>query len=251
MPSEKRQTLIFEGWISIRSALLAKSRDIKEIKIQRDKLNKRNQSLLNRAKKAGVKISYVDSKEISKLAKGKTHGGIIAIVTKRKLVAIEDIGLGSSPSFIAMLDGIEDPFNLGQAIRSLYAAGVHAIVLRKRNWDFAESIIAKSSAGASEFVAMAMVNSALEAAEIFKKRAFNIAYTGIEKESISVYEANFKQPLFILIGGEKRGINKNLKDVADMIIRIPYGRNFGQALDASSSTAIIAFEVLRQRRFQK
>jgi len=251
MQAMKNRAIIFEGWISIRSALLAKNRPVEEIKIQRDKLSKRNQSLINRAKKAAVKISYVEPKEISQLAKGKTHGGIIAIVGKRKPLAIEDVARGSSPSFVAMLDGIEDPFNLGQAIRSLYAAGVHAIVLRNRNWGFAESTIAKSSAGASEFVALAMVDSAFEAAEHFKKRGFKVAYTGLEKQAIPVYRANLRKPLFILIGGEKRGINKSLTNIADMVIKIPYGRNFGQALDASSSAAVIAFEVLRQRQFDK
>jgi len=181
------------------------------------------------------------------LARGKTHGGALAIVSAQRLTDLKDMALGSSPAYVAMLDGIEDPFNLGQSIRSLYASGVHGIVLRKRNWDFAASTIARSSAGASEFVDTAMVENAYEAAQYFKSRDFNIVYTGLEDRAVSIYKADFTKPVFIIIGGEKRGINNNLKEIADMVIKIPYGREFKQSLDASSSSAVIAFEVLRQR----
>ncbi len=239
--------IILEGWVSIRAALIAKKRTVYKLIIQKNKLSKMNKILISRAKSQKIKIDYQDSSEITELARGKTHGGALAIVSKRRMLEPRDIAKGAENPYIAMLDGIEDPFNLGQAIRSLYASGVDGIILRNRNWGFAEATILRSSAGASEFVDIAMVNNAYEAAEHFKDRKYNIAYTGLEEGAISIYNADFKAALFIIIGGEKRGINNKLKEIADMIIKIPYGRDFRQALDASSSSAVIAFEVLRQR----
>ena len=239
--------IILEGRISILAALRAKKRKIDRILLQLDKQSKRNLALLKEARHYGIKTGLVSPEEINKLSSGKTHGGLIAIAGKRKYRQLGEIGLGSSPSFVAMLDGIEDPFNLGQAVRSLYAAGADAVILRKRDWSFAEATILKSSAGAWEYMPLAMVDSAEQAARYFKKEGFQIIYSGLEKRSVSLFEAELQDSLFILIGGEKRGINKQLKEIADTVIKIPYSRKFDKALDAAASSAIIAFEVFRQR----
>ena len=239
--------IILEGWVSIRAAFVAKKRKIYKLIIQKDKSSKMNQILIRRAKAQKVKIEYLPASKIFDLARGKSHGGALALVSGQKLASLKDLAQAETVPYVAMLDGIEDPFNLGQAIRSLYASGVHGIVLRKRNWDFAAATIARSSAGASELVDRAEVNNAYEAAEHFKSRDFKIIYTGLEDRAVSIYNANFSEPIFIIIGGEKRGINNKLKEIADTVVKIPYGRDFRQSLDASSSSAVIAFEVLRQR----
>jgi 23S rRNA (guanosine2251-2'-O)-methyltransferase len=146
-----------------------------------------------------------------------------------------------------MLDGIEDPFNFGQAVRALYASGIAGLVVRPRNWLSATAVVARSSAGASELMPTAVAESALEAAAFFRKRGLTVACTA-KKSAVPLYDADLTQPLFLLIGGEKRGITRSFLDQADIRLSIPYGRSFQHSLGAAASTAVFAFELARQRR---
>lgn len=238
---------IFEGKISVKAVLRSGNRDVSKIYINKNKQNKDTAGLEKLARSAGVEIEHVDSEFIDSHTTGKTHGGVIAFAGKRKFVTLQDLVPESSPAFIVMLDGIEDPFNFGQAVRSLYAAGTDGIVVRPRNWTSAAGIVARSSAGASELIPMAVAESAEDAARFFTDKGLTIACTA-KRKAISLYEADLTGPLFILMGGEKRGITRSFIDTADIILQVPYGRNFDQSLGMGSAAAIIAFEVMRQRK---
>jgi 23S rRNA (guanosine2251-2'-O)-methyltransferase len=146
-----------------------------------------------------------------------------------------------------MLDGVEDPFNYGQAIRALYAAGAHGLVVPERNWDTALAVATRASAGASEYMPTARVADAKEAIAFFKARGFGVAATAKDPKSKSVYAVDLHGPLFMLIGGERRGLNAATLALCDVLLTIPYGRDFKAELDVTSSTAALAFEVMRQR----
>jgi 23S rRNA (guanosine2251-2'-O)-methyltransferase len=146
-----------------------------------------------------------------------------------------------------MLDGVEDPFNYGQAIRALYAAGAHGLVLRGRAWEGAEAVIARASAGATERMPTTVVESPLEAVAHFKGRGLRVVCTSGTPGNCSIYESDLSQSLLLIIGGERRGIMRSLLQEADLQVRIPYGGEFRHALDITSATAILAFEVMRQR----
>jgi 23S rRNA (guanosine2251-2'-O)-methyltransferase len=145
-----------------------------------------------------------------------------------------------------MLDGIEDPFNFGQAIRALYAAGADGLVVRPRNWLSAAGIVARASAGTAELMPTAVAETSLDAATFFRQHGLTIACTS-DKGATSLYDADLTGPLFLLIGGERRGITRSFLDQADLKVQIPYGRSFSFSLGAAAATAVISFEAARQR----
>jgi 23S rRNA (guanosine2251-2'-O)-methyltransferase len=106
--------------------------------------------------------------------------------------------------------------------------------------------VTRASAGASELLPTAVCDTTLEAADFFRGHGLTIACTA-RKSAVSLYECDLTQPLFLLIGGEKRGITRSFLEQADLLLRIPYGRSFPYSLGAAASTAVVAFEVLRQR----
>ena len=239
--------MILEGWLSIRAALISGSRDVYELLIEDGKRNPNLQKLIKRAKEKGIRVSFVAQKDLGTLTEGRSHGGAVARVGERKFVSLETLGEGPSAGFVAMLDGVEDPYNFGQAVRALHAAGAHGLIVRQRNWTSAAATVARASAGATEFMPMAVAEDDKALAETFKARGFSLVCTDVK--GTPLYEANLRSPLLLIIGGERRGVRSSLASEADATISIPYGRTFKQALDTTSATAVIAFEVMRQRRY--
>lgn len=188
-------------------------------------------------------ILFVPGTDIDKLTQGDTHGGIIALCGERAFKDCHDL---NSNGFWVLADGIEDPYNLGFTIRSLYAAGVDGILLPPNNRMCAPGIVAKSSAGTSELLDI-RVDDPESAIALFKKVGYRIICAGI-RDSRSIYDADLKKPLLLVVGGEKRGISRAVLDQADQIVRIDYGRMFNGSLSAASAATVIAFEVLHQNQ---
>lgn len=253
MVKKMATSIIIEGKISVDAVLHSKYRKVLTIfydvaKLQRKKNKKREKFLkqtLEAANSKDIKIEAVDQKWFEDHAIGKTHGGIAAIVSERTYQKIPDL-LKSIPGIFFFLDGIEDPYNLGYTIRSLYAAGIDGIVMRERSWLDVDGIIIKSSAGTSELMPIALVKDLDTTTNFFKSKNYTIACTG-KDECQSIYQSNLKPPLFIVIGGEKRGINRNFLEKADLRLTIPYEREFAGSLPLNSVAVIIGFEILRQR----
>jgi 23S rRNA (guanosine2251-2'-O)-methyltransferase len=173
----------------------------------------------------------------------------VALAGPRRYLALDELGRGIANPFFVLLDGIEDPFNLGQAIRALYAAGAHGLIMRQRHWQNAEGTILRASAGASEQMPTAVAGDIRAAVEHFAARGLKIACTAAEGKTISLYEADLRQPLLLVVGGEHRGITRTVAPQADLCLRIPYGVGFEKSLGAASAVAVLAFEILRQRRY--
>ena len=241
---------ILEGLISVRAALTARNRAVQTVLLSKDRYDPDTLRLEQVARAAGIAVERKERAEIDALAQGTTHGGVLAMVGDREFLALKELGRDSARPFIAMLDGIEDPFNFGSAVRSLYAAGVDGLVLRARNWMSAAGTVARASAGASELIAAAIADDPQQAVDLFRSRGLAMACTTAERAR-SIYEVDLTGPLFLLIGGEKRGIHKSLLQQADLLLRVPYGRAFPQALDTASATAVLAFEVMRQRQIHR
>lgn len=248
-----------EGEISILAALEAGNRPIRRIIVSMDKQPDDVRQLAQAARTAGVRVERLRREQIDALANGKTHGGLIAEVGERKFVALGDLLSPTPPAagtsrlshgekgvFIVMLDGIEDPFNFGQAVRSLYAAGVDGLVVRPRNWMSAAGVVARASAGTSELMPTALADDPRVAADFFKEHGLRIATTARDRRAVSIYNVDLTPPTFLVIGGEKRGMSREFMDSADVLIKIPYRRKFPHSLGTVASTAIIAFEMMRQ-----
>jgi 23S rRNA (guanosine2251-2'-O)-methyltransferase len=239
--------IVLEGHVSVEAALEAEVRHVHRVWATRPG-DRRLGRLRALARERGVTIDQVAADEIDAVASGRTHGGVVALVGPRversvgELVA--EVGEGS---MIVMLDGIEDPFNQGQAVRALYAAGVDGIVVR-RSWETATTTVTRASAGTSELMPTARVGSAEEAAAACHAVGMRVVCAVADADAPPVDEADLRGGLFLLIGGERRGVTRSFVDEADQLIRIPYGRDRAPALGAAASAAIIGFEALRQRR---
>lgn len=242
---------ILEGMTSI-SALLnageANDRKIEKVLIDRSKRKSKAAQigyLTAKSYELGFPVEFVDADEIDRLSVGNTHGGILAICTARTIptLSVEDI---RPDSFYVYLEGIEDPYNFGYAIRSLYAAGVSGVILPPRNWMTAAGVVARASAGASECLPLFQAEGE-DAVRLFREAGYTILCAGI-RDSVSVFDEHFPYPLLLVVGGEKRGISRTLLDAADHIVRIDYGREFSGSLSAASAATVLAFEIFRQNR---
>lgn len=241
------------------AALESKSRPVHRVVLSRDKPIEDVRDLEQLARKAGVRVERLPREQIDALANGKTHGGVIAEAGERTFLTLNDLlmlptpapshpstGSAESGKFIIMLDGIEDPFNFGQAVRSFYAAGVTGLVVRPRNWMSAAGVVARASAGTSEWMPTAIADDPRVAAEFFKQHGFRIATTARDRRAVSIYDVDLTPATFLVIGGEKRGISREFMDSADVLIKIPYRRKFPHSLGTVASASIIAFEMMRQ-----
>lgn len=237
-----------EGFISVEAAVRGRSREIKGLYVRGGKINPRLRQLRKTAESIGVPVEEVAADFIDARAEGKSHGGVIAQVGPRRFVSLADLPSLEVPAFIVMLDGLEDPFNFGQAVRALYAAGADGLVVRPRSWLSAAAVVARASAGASELMPMAVAETALAAAEFYRRRGLTIACTAVTGGQ-SIFEKDLTAPLFLLIGGEKRGITRSFLQQADWRLRIPYQRQFDRSLGAAASAAVLGFEIRRQRGF--
>ena len=245
---------VFEGIVSLRALIEVitkedKRNDRKIIKVlydnERAKKEKKELSWLrHRAEELGFEIELTEREAIDEISVGNTHGGIVAFCSERKLLMIDE-GLVIDNGFYVMLDGIEDPYNFGYALRSLYAAGADGIILGQRNWMSAAGVVCRASAGASELLDIYVSDSPEDAVKFMKSRGYTVVSANIEN-SVSLYECSLKRPLLTVIGGEKRGISRSVLSLSDSIVRIDYGRDFGASLSAASAATVLGFEVYRQ-----
>ena len=201
--------------------------------------------LQSKAKSLGFEILVCDRSEIDNITVGNTHGGIVAECTARTIPQLSADSIRDNGVYFIM-EGIEDPYNFGYAIRSLYASGADGIIMGERNWMGAAGVVARSSAGTSELMEL-YVSDPLSAVDIFKSKNYKVICAGI-RDSVSLYEADLKKPLLVILGGEKRGISRNLLNAADSVVRIDYGNSFGGSLSTAASAAIFAFEIFRVNR---
>lgn len=236
--------LVLEGWVSVLAALEAGRRPLHAIYVQQGKDVRGLDRIIRAAGAKAIELKHVPEAEIAALAQGASHGGVLALAGGRQFQTLEE--LAEPGAFVAMLDGVEDPYNYGQAVRALYAAGASGLVVPPRNWDTALNVVARASAGATEHMPTARAD-AKDAIDFFKARGFRVAATAKERNSVSIYTADLRGALFLLIGGERRGLNAEALAACDVLLTIPYGREFKAELDVTSSTAALAFEVMRQR----
>ena len=143
-----------------------------------------------------------------------------------------------------MMDGIEDPYNFGYSLRSLYACGCNGILLPMRNWMSAAGVVCRSSAGASELLPM-WTAEAEDIVKIFKQKGYQIVCAHEKTENV-LGKCELKLPILLLVGGEKRGVSASVLAYADTLVRIDYKSEFRASLSAASATTIFAYEIARQ-----
>ena len=245
----------FEGLVSLR-VLIANaeeqnenSRDILEVYYDRNRAKKEKKEaawLSHRAQALGFLLTLTDRSQIDAIAVGNTHGGILACCGSRQIPAVDSSLLPVENGFYVMLAGIEDPYNFGYALRSLYAAGVDGVILGEHNWMSAAGVVCRASAGASERLPM-WIGSDVETVTHFRRCGYTIVCADL-RESVPLHDATIKKPVFLIVGGEKRGISRTVLKLSDLRVAIEYARPFDASLSAASAATVVAYEIFRQNR---
>ncbi len=246
--SRQGQSLIFEGMTSISAVINGGYRKIEHVYIDSEKVSSKKRQidfLIHRSRELSFEIEYTTAEVIEEMTTGNSHGGIIARCTDREIAPISALS-PKEDGFYVMIDGIEDPYNFGYALRTIYAAGADGIILTPRNWMSAAGVVCRSSAGASELLPL-YISEGEDACDFFKEHGYKVACAGI-RDSVSAFDADLRMPVFLIVGGEKRGISAKVLSKADTVVRLDYGRDFSGSLSAASAASVLAYEILRQNR---
>ena len=251
--SRQQSSTLFEGMTSIRALVRARDEEISDRRIEsfyidpsRFAAKEKELNYIEKlAREYDVPVEKISTEEFDGMTVGNTHGGVAALCTGRTLPELDKDRIDPA-GFYVMIEGIEDPYNFGYAIRSIYASGAAGLVVSPRNWLSAAGVVCRSSAGASEMMKI-FVSDAASAVDVFKGCGYKVCAAGI-RDSVSAYDADLRYPLFLIVGGEKRGISRAVLDKCDMIVRLDYGRHFNASLSAASAASILSYEVLRQNR---
>ena len=238
--------MLLEGNVSVKAAILGNHRKVEKLYYDKHKNDKDLNFILHRAKEKGIPCMPLEREEINAMATGRTHGGLVAEASPRVYQELSECMHGKTP-FLVLLEGVEDPFNLGYIIRTLYSAGCDGLILPRHDWASAESTIAKSSAGAFEYMNIVMSDDLPQLVKDIKKQGVK-TYAAMRKDAITYLEADYRKPSLIAIGGEMRGLSSAVRNEIQQNIYIPYANDFRNALNAASAAAVLSFEVYRQRR---
>lgn len=229
--------------------LLESQKDINKLFIESGEKHGSINKIIAKAKERKVIIIEKDKKQMKEMARTENYQGVIAIVPPFEYCEVEDIieeaKSKNEDPFILILDGIEDPHNLGAIIRTAETAGVHGIIIPKRRAASVNSTVNKVSAGATEYMKIARVNNITETIKTLKKNDIWVCGTDMNAKSY-YYQENYKMPIAIVIGSEGFGISRLVKENCDFMVKIPMKGKI-TSLNASVSAGIIIYEVVKQR----
>jgi len=230
--------MILEGALSVKSALTYQRRVIHEI-ILPTKLSKDQGYIYHLAKKNNVKITQKD--DVTSLVTGRTHGGVLAIV---EAVPLDQVFLCEGLALI--VEGIDDPFNLGMIMRTAAISGFKTIITNTKDFYDHEAIVVKSSAGMSEFLNWIRSSNIPSVIEQFQKKNYKLVCAQRSDESKPFDEVCYPPQVILAIGGEKRGLSKEILNLSFMQIVIEYPSSQRVALSAVSAASILTYHLGRQ-----
>lgn len=199
------------------------------------------------ARESRVPVQKVEKHLLDRMAEGALHQGIIASVAPYAYADLDDIlaGLKEQEPLLVLLDGINDPHNLGAIIRSAGAAGAHGVVIPSRRAASVTPVAARASAGAVEYVPVARVTNIAVTIELLKERGIWVAGADPAAKQL-FWDAPLDGPLAVVVGGEDRGISRLVREKCDILVRLPMAGRVN-SLNASVAAALVLFEAVRQR----
>ena len=248
--SEKREELF--GVNPLLEALRAGTREFDKVYIARGVHSKGIEEVIHLCRQRKIPVHLELKGALDRIAGTQKHQGILGIVAVKGYSPVEDIldlaKRRKEPPFVLILDGIEDPRNLGAIIRTAEGAGVHGIIIPKHRSAGLNSTVAKTSAGALEHIKVARATNLFQTMEWLREQGVWIY--GLDMGGETEYnDVSFETPLAIIMGGEGRGIRESIRKACDVRIRIPlFGRV--NSLNVSVASGIILFEIAT-RRFKR
>ena len=229
--------------------LLESGRDINKILVANGEKHGSIHKILAIAKERKIIVTEMERNKLNQIAQTPNNQGVIAIVPPYDYCEVEDIleeaKRKDEMPFILILDGIEDPHNLGSIIRTAETAGVHGIIITKRRAASVNSTVSKVSAGAVEYMKIARVNNINETIRYLKEQDVWICGTDMDTNTIYTKQ-DYKMPIAIVIGSEGFGMSRLVKENCDFLVKIPMKGKI-TSLNASVSAGIIMYEVVKNR----
>ena len=229
--------------------LLESGKSINKIFITRGEKHGSINKIIAIAKEKRIIIVEKDKRQMDQIAQTENYQGVIAIVPPFEYCEIEDILQGAKEKeedpFVLILDGIEDPHNLGSIIRTAETAGVHGIIIPKRRAVAVNSTVNKVSCGATEYMKIARVTNITDAITKLKENGLWICGTAVDAKNY-YYNQDLTGPIGIVIGNEGKGMSEKVKNNCDFLVKIPM-KGKVESLNASVSTGIIIYECVKQK----
>lgn len=201
------------------------------------------------ARKQDCLIKYVEKERLDQLSQTGKHQGVIAVAAAYEYAELEDIMQAAQdsgrPPFLFLLDGIEDPHNLGAIIRTAYQAGAHGVIIPKNRAVGLTATVARTSAGALNYLPVARVTNMAQTIEALKKEGMWFACAAMDGDVM--YDVNLTGPIGLVIGSEGEGVSRLVREKCDYQVSIPMEGKL-DSLNASVAAGVLAYEIVRQRR---
>ena len=206
------------------------------------------QSIIREAKKQDTIVNFVSRERLNQMSQEGRHQGVIAHAAAYEYAEVEDILKAAEekgePPFIFLLDGIEDPHNLGAIIRTANLAGAHGVIIPKRRASGLTAVVAKTSAGALNYTPVAKVTNLAATIEELKEKG--VWFVCADMNGELMYRLNLKGPIGLVIGSEGDGVGRLVREKCDMVASIPMKGDI-DSLNASVAAGVLAYEIVRQR----
>lgn len=229
--------------------VLESNRPINKLMIANGQKEGSIKKIIGKAKEKGVVISYVDRHKIDQLSESDNPQGVLAFVAAYDYMPLEqlldNIDAKGQPPFIIILDEINDPHNLGSIMRTANAVGAHGIIIPKRRAVGLTPVVAKTSAGAIEYVPVCRVTNIARTIDTLKAKNIWVAGADMAGESTH-FKSNLTGALALVMGNEGSGISRLVKEKCDFLINIPMVGEVS-SLNASVAAAVIMYEAFKQR----
>jgi 23S rRNA (guanosine2251-2'-O)-methyltransferase len=240
------------GIHAVKEALEA-GRALDRIVIARGRQDSRVEDIIRLARGRNISVRFEDRGQLDRLADAKDHQGVVALAAARAAGTLDDIleaanaGAGrGQKGLVVLLDGVEDPHNLGAIIRTALAAGAHGVVIPERRAAGLTDTVARASAGALSHLPVAKVTNLARTMEALKEAGYWLV--GLDENGDKNYtEVNYTSPTGIVLGGEGQGLHELTRKRCDFVVSLPTTGPV-KSLNVSVAAGVVLFEVLRQRR---
>jgi 23S rRNA (guanosine2251-2'-O)-methyltransferase len=230
----------------VMEALAAGSRHFDRLLVVKGLRNQRVSEAIARASQAGIPLRFEPRETLDRMAGGIPHQGLIAVVSAKPVVTLEDLLDGArTPGLFVLLDGVEDPRNLGAILRTVDAAGADGVLLPDRHSAGLSESVSRSSAGGLEHVQVARIGNVSQAIDALKARG--VWVVGFDASGTERWDAvDYRRPIALVLGGEGRGIRRLVRERCDHLVSLPLFGHVG-SLNVSVAAGIALYEVVRQR----
>lgn len=227
-------------------ALAAGTRHFDRLLVVKGLRNRRVSDAIARAGQMGIPLRFEPRETLDRMASGLPHQGLIAVVSAKPVMSVEAIlETARQPGLVAVLDGVEDPRNLGAILRTAEAAGVDGVLLPERHSAGLSETVARASAGGLEHVRVARVGNVSQALETLKARGYWVV--GFDASGTERWDTvDYRGPVALVLGGEGRGIRRLVREHCDHLVSLPLFGHVG-SLNVSVAAGIAFYEVIRQR----